>query len=80
MKTLTIRLEDIDLERIQKIQSTPYGGSTINGAIRLSLKYTERYIELMSKLNKVFKQRWIVDEKEFDRLIKEHGILQGSLY
>lgn len=74
MKILNIRLNDQDLKRIEKLQKTPYGSNTINGTIRDALKYSERYIDIMQRLNKVFKQSWIIDEKEFDKLTKEYDI------
>lgn len=80
MKILTIRLDAKDLERIEKLQKTPYGRNTINGTIRDALRYSERYIDLMLKLSKVFKKSWIIDEEKFNKLNREYGILQGSLF
>lgn len=74
MKILNIRLDDQDIERIKKLQKTPYGSNTINGTIRDALKYSERYIDIMQRLNKVFKQSWIIDEKEFNKLTEKHHI------
>lgn len=82
MKTLTIRLEDHDLERIKSIQdrSTSYGCSTLNGTIRYALKLVEEYTNLHAQLIDLFTPTWEVNQKKLKELNRKYGFLQENLF
>lgn len=82
MKTLTIRLEDDDLERIKAIQSRQKGyiSPTINGTIRYALKLVEEYTELHAQLINLFTPKWEINQKKLKELNNKYGFLQKSLF
>lgn len=82
MKTLTIRLEDHDLARIEGIQSrhTGPGCITINGTIRYALKLVEEYTGLHSKLAGLFTPTWEINQKKLKELNHKYGFLQRNLF
>lgn len=76
MKTLTIRLDDKDLELINSIRVTQYDSTTINGTIRKALRFAAQYVDLITELGKIFDRKWVVKEKELIELSRKHGFLQ----
>lgn len=82
MKTLTIRLDDADLETIRAIKdrSTSFSCTTINGTIRYALKLVREYTDLHSKLVGLFTHEWKVDQKKLKELNDKYGFLQGNLF
>ena len=79
MKTLTIRLDDLDINRIEAIQER-IGRQTISGAIRLALKENESYANLLSDLATMFTQEWKVDQKKLKALNHRYGFIQTNLF
>lgn len=81
MKTLTIRLEDEDLNRIEAIQSrnTNHSCATINGTIRYALKTLEEYTNLHAQLIDLFTPSWQVNQKKLQELNRKFGFLQTKL-
>lgn len=82
MKTLTIRLDEADIARIEAMQErTCYNGrGTINGTIKYALKLVEEYTDLHSKLIGLFSHKWEVDQKKLRELNDKYGFLQRNLF
>jgi len=79
MKTLTIRLDESDIQEIEAIQEEEHIG-TINGVIRHSIRKTRILETLLSQLAGLFTQEWAIDPEKLKELNNKYGFIQTKLF
>jgi len=79
MKTLTIRLDESDIQEIETIQEEEHIG-TINGVIRHSIRKTRILETLLSQLAGLFTQEWAIDPEKLKELNNKYGFIQTKLF